>query len=132
MYYYYILTIRKSRVLEYSRHEELSWELLQLRLKYHFKVLDIGIHGNGKYFQLHSHIIVKKIKPLFIHQDRSDYFVHAKRIYDYKADKDRLFRYIHSDDYNNMYHLEQLLIENEYRNFYMGESNILGKLIMRK
>lgn len=111
--YYSMITIRRKNVLQKVTHEELSYVLLRLRGTLPMEVVDIGTHGNCKHFQLHYHIIVKH-KYYKLYNPKAVlypyYYIHIAPLRDIKSAK----HYIHTDDHNNIYKLEQLLIENDY------------------
>ncbi len=77
--------------------------------------MDKGFHTHGKYKQLHLHGIIFATHRLLetwingfrIYYSDINYYYHP-------LIRQRLHNYIHSDDWDSMYKLEQLLIENDY------------------
>lgn len=111
--YQYMITIRrKQRLLKVTRIE-LIQELYRFKdLLPKAMIFDIGIHGNCKYFQLHLHAIIFSNRSIF-------YKNHSNTIWFIKITKitqtlHKVIHYIHADDHNNMFKLQQLLIENDY------------------
>lgn len=112
--YYSMITIHKKQVLDKVTHEQLSYVLLCLRGLLGFEIYDIGTHGNGRYFQLHFHVIVRhKYPKLYLNKHKDNfikYYIHIVPLRNMEKAK----HYIHNDDHNNIYKLENLLIENDY------------------
>lgn len=112
--YSYLLTIKNKSVLRLTTHSELQYQLhVWLRRHTECVVYDVGVHGNSKYFHLHLHIILfSASRFVFVkHTPASHWYFHIRRI---TTPLYKVIRYIHADDHNNCYKLEQLLIENDY------------------
>ncbi len=110
-----MVTIRKKQVKDKVTHSELQSQLHDLMRRLpQAMIYDVGIHGNCKYFQLHLHAIIfsDKFIPWGKQFSQGPFYIHIGPI------REALYKcvsYLHKDDHNNMYKLEQLLIENDYR-----------------
>lgn len=111
----YTITIRKSRVKEQVTRQELESRLRVYCDLTKSKLYDYGFHIHGKYRQLHLHAVVRSDAKLFNYY-KDGWFHYCTPVIRYSP---RITRYIHSDDHDNPYKLEQILIENESNYHYM-------------
>ena len=116
---YYILTIRKSRVKEYTTTKELYHVLRMIDEPLH--IWDTGIHIHGRYNQLHLHCYVSmsRKKPRYFRY--TGYYIHWEQVRDgeYEEAHERIWHYIHSDDHGSAFKHKQNKVENFSRYHYM-------------
>ncbi len=114
---YYLITIRKSRVKEYVSKQQLDVILDHLAtFPFGTLIVDKGYHIHGVYRQLHLHAIIRI-------RSRSITWVNGFRIYYSEIDPSKrsipnIERYIHSDDWDNLDQLKEILCINYYNNHY--------------
>lgn len=122
----WLITIRKSRVKEKCTIEEIERAfILYIRkitgISRQIVDVDRGYHNHGKHHQLHGHYTfwVQEDIELYNYYIRSmGIFIYVGRCVTQYNDSHRVRRYIHTDDWESPYRLDQILLENYYRYTY--------------
>ncbi len=103
--YFKCVTIRALQVKREITLEDLAAIVNNLR-HIGVSIHDIGFHAHGKYHQLHAHLLVSGyVAPTWI----NGFLIHTSRL---RTSPAKYWKYIHADDWDNVYKLDQVLISN--------------------
>ncbi len=124
MVYTYIITIRKSQVLDYVSYSDLKIRIAGLCLRLPDLTITVsGFEAHGLYKQLHVHMLgysAKRINYKSINKyfsgDRFIYHFKRATVNDYE-DMQSIISYICKYD-KNIYARQQILVSNYYRYHY--------------
>ncbi len=107
------ITIRHTQVKKEVCLADLNKAVRQLQTVLpDLKILDIGTHINGKWRQLHFHVLAHGFNPI---KYIAPYYYHSEVVRSVAGYR----HYIHTDDHDNPYKKEQVLIENYSNHHYM-------------
>lgn len=117
IYKKYTLCIYKARRKDYVDQYDLMARLLAYKRWTGCNIIDFGYHLDGRYNQLHLHAIVE-IQGWVSHSiNQMGWSWVTEKYYSKKYTQDSpYYKYIHSDDHDNIYRKEMLFTQNRYIN----------------
>ncbi len=126
MVYCYILTINRTAKTNYTTLDQLLEQREIAFSRWPAMIYStMGVEIGQKYRNLHMHILVFSNRCLHFTKEMccsGDFHYHFKRIKDYKRDLSNVVSYIHKNDWQSKYKLDEILLVNYSNYHYLFDS----------
>ncbi len=126
MVYCYIVTINRTAKSDYTTFDELLEQKKILLSRWPSLVVStVGVEIGPVYKNLHMHILVFSNRSLHFTTDTcssGEFHFHFRRIKNYKKDLSNVVHYIHKNDWQSRYKLQEIQLCNYCNHHYLFDA----------